>query len=39
MALTRTAAADDAHAFAVKFRLFAGGRWPLGAVGGSLFVF
>lgn len=38
-ALARAAAAGESHAFAVKFRLYAGGRWPLGVVGGRLFVF
>jgi hypothetical protein len=38
-ALARSAEAGPDHAFAQKFRLFAGGRWPLGVVGGRLFVF
>jgi hypothetical protein len=38
-ALARAAEAGPDHAFAQKFRLFAGGRWPLGVVGGRLFVF
>jgi hypothetical protein len=38
-ALARAAGAGDDHAFAQKFRLYAGGRWPLGVVGGRLFVF
>jgi hypothetical protein len=38
-ALARAADAGPGHAFAAKFRLFAGGRWPLGVVGGRLFVF
>jgi hypothetical protein len=38
-ALARAAAAGADHAFAQKFRLYAGGRWPLGIVGGRLFVF
>jgi hypothetical protein len=39
VALVTAAGASDDHAFAAKFRLFAGGRWPLGVVGGRLFVF
>ncbi len=38
-ALAHAAGADGAHGFAAKFRLFAGGRWPLGVVGDRLFVF
>ncbi len=38
-ALARAAAVGAAHAFAAKFRLFGGGRWPLGVVGDTLFVF
>ncbi len=30
---------DDRHPFAVKFRLFAAGRWPLGPLGGRFFLF
>lgn len=37
LALAAEAGAD--HAFAVKYRLFAAGRWPLGIVGGALSVF
>jgi hypothetical protein len=33
------AAGEAAHAFALKFRLFTAGRWPLGIVGGTCFVF
>jgi hypothetical protein len=33
-ALAIAAGAGPEHAFAVKFRLFAAGRWPLGVVGG-----
>jgi hypothetical protein len=33
------AAASSDHTFAIKFRLFAGGRWPLGIIGGRLLVF
>ncbi len=32
-ALALAADAGDAHPFAIKFRLFAAGRWPLGIVG------
>jgi hypothetical protein len=38
-ALALAARAGDAHPFAIKFRLFAAGRWPLGIVGGKLYVF
>jgi hypothetical protein len=38
-ALARAAFADQSHPFAVKFRLFAGGRWLLGLVGTSFHVF
>jgi hypothetical protein len=38
-ALARAAEAPAGHAFIVKFQLFAAGRWPLGVVGGRLFVF
>ena len=38
-ALARAALADDAHPFAVKFRLFAAGRWLLGLVDSSFHVF
>lgn len=37
--LARAAGGGDAHFFAAKFRVFAGGRWPLGIVGGCYFVF
>jgi hypothetical protein len=37
--LARAVGAGQDHAFAVKHRLFAGGRWPLGQVGGRFFVF
>jgi hypothetical protein len=37
LALAAGAAAD--HPFAIKYRLFAGGHWPLGIVGASFFVF
>jgi hypothetical protein len=38
-ALAHAAGAGATHGFAAKFRLFGGGRWPLGVVGDSLFVF
>jgi hypothetical protein len=39
-ALALAARRDDAtHVFAIKFRLFAAGRWPLGIVGGTLHIF
>jgi hypothetical protein len=38
-ALALAAGHGDAHGFAVKFRLFAAGRWPLGIVGARFFVF
>jgi hypothetical protein len=38
-ALALAARRDDAHMFAIKFRLFAAGRWPLGIVGGAFFLF
>jgi hypothetical protein len=38
-ALALAARRDDAHVFAIKFRLFAAGRWPLGIVDGTLYVF
>jgi hypothetical protein len=38
-ALARLAEAGAEHVFAVKFRLFAAGRWPLAVVGGRCFVF
>ncbi len=37
--LARLAGADGAHAFAIKFRMFAAGRWPLGIAGGILHLF
>jgi hypothetical protein len=37
--LALLAGTDDSHAFAAKFRLFAAGRWPLGIVGETCFVF
>lgn len=38
-ALVLAAGADDDHAFAAKFRLFAAGRWPLGIVGQTFNLF
>src|SRR5713101_4026518 len=38
-ALALAAAAGPGHVFAVKYRLFAAGRWPLGIVGDRFFVF
>lgn len=38
-ALARAAGAGPEHLFAVKYRLFAAGRWPLGVVGDRCFVF
>jgi hypothetical protein len=38
-ALALAAAAGPEHLFAVKCRLFAAGRWPLGIVGDRFFVF
>jgi hypothetical protein len=37
-ALALAAAAGPDHLFAIKFRLFAAGRWPLGIVGDRFFV-
>ena len=37
-ALARLAEAGPDHLFAIKYRLFAAGRWPLGVVGGRCFV-
>ncbi|HLJ63926.1 MAG TPA: hypothetical protein VKT70_07465, partial [Stellaceae bacterium] len=37
-ALALAASAGPAHGFAVKYRLFAAGRWPLAIVGGTHFV-
>jgi hypothetical protein len=33
------ALAGDMHRFAIKFRLFAAGRWPLGMVGDTFRLF
>jgi hypothetical protein len=38
-ALALAARRDATHTFAIKFRLFAAGRWPLGIVSGALYVF
>jgi hypothetical protein len=38
-ALALAAGAGPEHLFAVKYRLFAAGRWPLGVVGDRCFVF
>jgi hypothetical protein len=38
-ALARVAGADELHPFAIKYRLFAAGRWPLGLVGNVFHVF
>jgi hypothetical protein len=38
-ALALAANAGDTHPFAIKFRLFAAGRWPLGVVGQTFPVF
>ncbi len=38
-ALARMAGAGEDHAFAAKFRLFAAGRWPLGLIGSTFYVF
>lgn len=38
-ALALLAGAGQSHAFALKFRLFSGGRWPLGIVQERCFVF
>lgn len=38
-AMGLAAGASSEHLFAVKYRLFAAGRWPLGIVGDRFFVF
>jgi hypothetical protein len=38
-ALVLAADAGEDHAFAIKFRLFEAGRWPLGIVGNTMGVF
>lgn len=38
-ALARTAGRPDSHPFAIKYRLFAAGRWPLGLVGDTFHLF
>lgn len=37
--LARAAGRSDEHPFAIKLRVFEGGRWMLGIVGGTCFVF
>jgi hypothetical protein len=37
--LALAADAGDMHSFAIKFRLFAAGRWPLGLVGDTFQIF
>ena len=37
--LALLAGSEAGHAFTAKFELFAAGRWPLGIVGGTRFVF
>jgi len=38
-ALALLAEAGDDHPFAAKFRLFTAGRWPLGVIDGSFYLF
>lgn len=38
-ALALVADGDDFHPFALKLKLFEAGRWPLGLVGGSFYLF
>jgi hypothetical protein len=38
-ALARAAGSPDSHPFAIKFRLFAAGRWPLGLVSDTFHLF
>jgi hypothetical protein len=38
-ALAEAAGRGSGHAFAIKYRLYRGGRWLLGVVGGRCFVF
>jgi hypothetical protein len=38
-ALAEAAGRSSEHAFAIKYRLYRGGRWLLGVVGGRCFVF
>ena len=38
-ALAIAAGAPEDHPFALKFRLYAGGRWPLGVVGAKFYLF
>ena len=37
--MIQAAGAGDDHPFAVKFRLYEAGRWPLGIVGSTFSVF
>ncbi len=37
--LAAKAAGESEHPFAIKFRLFEAGRWPLGIAGGSFHIF
>ena len=39
VAVARLAGAGPDHPFEAKLRLYAGGRWPLGLVGGKLLIF
>ena len=38
-ALAQAAGAGPAHPFAIKYRLFSAGRWPLGLVGDTFHLF
>jgi len=38
-ALVIAAAEEEDHAFALKFALYRGGRWPVGIVGGTFYLF
>jgi hypothetical protein len=38
-ALVLAAGGDEHHPFAIKFRLFEAGRWPLGIVGATFNLF
>ncbi|SLN17470.1 hypothetical protein [Oceanibacterium hippocampi] len=38
-ALVLAAGADDEHCFAIKYRLFEAGRWPLGIIGSTFSLF
>ena len=39
VALVLAAEAEESHPFAIKFRLFESGRWPLGVIGGTFNLF